>query len=224
MTTKLTYSRARPIRIAFLVEESDYLAITLDAIFAFCFGLWGGRFSLIVPCEHGQPNPAYNAWLESFDPDIIYSYVDLENSVVERLHEWLYPSFLIRHELYGHQDISAHSLRPRLPIDPLKVSTLLPIAAGPAMFEAAQETRVIEMMGRMEDDRFIGDNFGSWINSTGIGFPGYLRQFANKLVVVADNEAQPRQRYVRAPDETVNSPVTLLCRATIKVRQQRQSG
>ena len=209
MVTKLTYSRARPVRVAFLIEKNEHAEITLDAIFKRCFGFWGGRFSLIVPCEAGRPKPAYNAWLEKFDPDIIYSYIDLENSVVDHIHEWLYPSFLVRHKTF-REKIDAHTLHPRLPTDPLKVSTLLPIAAGPALFEAAQPTRVIDSMGSVSDDRFLQDNFGSWTGSLGTSFPGYLRQYAHVLYVVADDEAQPRERYIRPPDETINSPLAVL--------------
>jgi hypothetical protein len=51
-------SRARPIRIAFLVELEEASHPILDAVFGTGFGIWGGRFSLIVP----WPPPVLNGW------------------------------------------------------------------------------------------------------------------------------------------------------------------
>jgi hypothetical protein len=210
MAPRLAYSRARPVRIAYLVEDGEHANLTLDAIFARSFGHWGGRFSLIVPCESRRPMPSYAAWMEAFDPDVIYSYVDLDKDVVEQLHEKIYPSFLVRHRIYGQQKITARTLRPDLPIYPLTIGTLIPLAAGPMRFEPAQPTRVVDTMGSADDDHFIQDSFGSWLQSMGSSFPAYLREFGHILAVVADNELQPRGAYIRSPDETVNSRVSLL--------------
>jgi hypothetical protein len=70
MTSRLAYSRARPVRVAYFVEDGEHADITLDAIFARSFGYWGGRFALIVPCEKGAPRLAYEAWLEKYDPEL----------------------------------------------------------------------------------------------------------------------------------------------------------
>jgi hypothetical protein len=72
----------------------------LEAIFAECYGRWAGRHSLIVPCEGGNIRPAYLPWIETYDPDIIYSYVELSEAYLERLHEKLYPAFLVSHDFY----------------------------------------------------------------------------------------------------------------------------
>ena len=74
----------------------------LDSVFAECFGRWGGRFSLIVPCEGEEIRPAYLPWLEAFDADIIYSYVDLPELVVKWLRERLGAAFFLKHEV-GHR-------------------------------------------------------------------------------------------------------------------------
>jgi hypothetical protein len=60
-----------------------------NGIFADCYGRWGGRFSLIVPCLNGKIPPNYWAWLETFDPDIVYSYVPLSRVDVLEVHERL---------------------------------------------------------------------------------------------------------------------------------------
>jgi hypothetical protein len=45
------YTRPRPIRVAFLVDENEHWAVMLDAIFANCYSRWGGRFNLPASTE-----------------------------------------------------------------------------------------------------------------------------------------------------------------------------
>jgi hypothetical protein len=210
MASKLVNSRARPVRIAYLIEQGEHWEKTLDAIFACSFGYWGGRFSLIVPCEGGCPKQTYYNWLEKFDPDVIYSYVNLDRAVIETLHERLYPSFLIRHQIFEHQEVSSHTLRPNLPIDPLSISTLVPLAAGPVRFEPPQPTRVLDTMGSAREDRFIQDNFGSWLESVGSSYPAILSQYGHILTTFPKGEIEHPERYIRPPDEAVNSKTELL--------------
>jgi hypothetical protein len=210
MPARLTHSRARPVRVAYFVEDNAHADITLDAIFARSFGHWGGRFSLIVPCLNDRPKPAYDKWLERYDPDIIYSYVPLEDELLERLHERLYPSFLISHQVFGLHEVNAYTLKPRLPIDPLSISTLIPLAAGPIRFEPAQPTCIVDTMGRASTNRFIQDSFGSWLGSVGSSYPASLREYGSLLTVVEDDEAQPRAAYFRPPDRTINTAIALL--------------
>lgn len=56
---KKAYLRPRPIRTAYLVEETERWRATLERIFNDAFGRWGGRFSLIVPCINGAVHPEY---------------------------------------------------------------------------------------------------------------------------------------------------------------------
>ena len=58
----------------------------------------GGGHVLIVPSEGTKVAPAYLPWLTKFDPDIIYSYVDLDEETVRSLHEVVGPSHLLRRE------------------------------------------------------------------------------------------------------------------------------
>ena len=77
------FLRPRAVRVAYLVQEGEHGDAMLDAVFAECHSRWGGRYSLVVPCELGGPRPTYLPWLEAYDPDIIYSYVRLERSSIE---------------------------------------------------------------------------------------------------------------------------------------------
>jgi hypothetical protein len=86
------WARPRPVRIAFLIEDDNHASLALDGIFADCYNRWGGRFSLIAPCVGGRIVPSYWPWLESFDPDFVYSYVPLSRTDVLEVHERLAPS------------------------------------------------------------------------------------------------------------------------------------
>jgi hypothetical protein len=65
------FIRARPIRVAYLLEETQHSHLMLDGIFAESLAHWGGRYSLICPCHEGYPHGNYLPWLRVFDPDII---------------------------------------------------------------------------------------------------------------------------------------------------------
>ena len=97
------YIRQRPIRVAYLVDEGEHANKILDAVFAECYWRWGGRYSLVVPCEEGKPRHAYMPWLEAYDPDIVYVYSDIHEAMIADLHERLGPAFLSKHEPYGDE-------------------------------------------------------------------------------------------------------------------------
>jgi hypothetical protein len=122
------FIRPRPIRIAFLVEENEHWRPMLQAISTNCYGRWGGRFSLIVPCENGEIRPAYLPWLQAYDADIIYCYVDLSDDQVERLHERFYPSSLLRH-YFGIAERDTYAFRPHLRLSPLSSLTVTLLAS-----------------------------------------------------------------------------------------------
>ena len=207
------YSRARPIRVAYLVEDpAEGSSEILDAIFAECMGRWGGRFSLVVPASSEGPRRSYEEWLKAFDPDVVYSYVPLSQATVLRLHEWLYPSFLIRHEfpkfLQGDRR-HPHDFRPRLPISGLSVTTLLPRAAAPGL-DGITGTRVVDAYGRMSNDTMAHDSFGFFTESIGRNFGPPFGEFGNPLIMAADDEAQPRSRYFREDAVFVSGGASLL--------------
>ena len=128
--------RSRPLRIAFVVESSEHADLMLDGIFADCYSRWGGRFSLIVPCADGQIIAGYWQWLEAFDPDIVYSYVDLAAEAVLEIHERLVPSDYIRHHLGNEPRLDLPGFRPQYPAALSSLSTVFrlarhsPLAAG----------------------------------------------------------------------------------------------
>ena len=204
------YCRSRPVRVAYLVDEhADDWSAMLEAIFAECMGRWGGRFSLIVPSSPGGLRQSYGPWLEAFDPDVIYSYVGLGEAAVVYLHEWLFPSSLVRHEFFRADRRDAHDYRPRLPIAGLSVVTVLPRAAAPRL-GGARGVRIIDAFGRMRGEAFARDSFGFFTASMGRSFAPPLDEYGDTLTVIQDDEAQPRQRYFRDDAQTVSSIASLL--------------
>lgn len=63
---------ARPVRVAFVIEDGDGAHSLLDAAFSESFGRHGGRQSLVVPVLNGDIPEAYLRWLKAFDPDIVF--------------------------------------------------------------------------------------------------------------------------------------------------------
>src|SRR4051812_25187660 len=104
--------RPRPLRIAFLVENGEHASLTLDGIFADCYSRWGGRFSLIAPCLGGRIVSQYWAWLEAFDPDIVYSYVPLSRADILEVHERLTPTEYHFHKLPEEPRLDVFGLKP----------------------------------------------------------------------------------------------------------------
>jgi hypothetical protein len=206
-------ARTRPIRIAFFVELDESSHPILDSIFSFCFSLWGGRFSLIVPCQNAAPMPEFNPWLEAFDPDLVYSYVPLSEFDQVALHESLYPSRVQFHGRPRLDDKNPH-FRPSIDIAPLSANTVIPVVGGPSAFEGRNGITIVSAMGSMASDRFLGDSFGIPIPQVRNAILGRLSQFGKMLHVISTGEIEPRQRFLRDNEEVVDSTVALLQRMT----------
>ena len=132
------YTRARPIRVVFLVEENEHWQSMLSAIFSNCYSRWGGRFNPIIPCDNGGPRPAFLPWIETYDPDIIYSYVDLDEDAIRFLHERINPSFLVGHIFHG-KDRDELAFYPKLPLPGLSaLSTCIKASHGGPLYSPGQ--------------------------------------------------------------------------------------
>lgn len=212
---------ARPIRLAFLIEiNNPHAQLTLDAIFADCYARWGGRFSLIVPCVDGRILSDYWPWLTAFDPEILYSYVHLQDDEALRMHESLGPSDLIVHRRAGPSEPRARDFRPDYRFEPLSsVSTVFrlarhsPLAAGPRV-------RILDAWHTEEPSRFFMDNFGSYLGSRNTSvFPNDAKQAAGLATIVADEYYHDRKFGVphdldRLKDEHAALAEFSGCRAT----------
>ena len=201
---KKAFSRPRPIRAAFLVEQHEHENAMLDAIFQNCMGRWGGRFSLVIPSGKDGPNKEYMNWLEAYDPDIIYSYVDLDENIIRELHEQLYPSFLVKHHIYS-KDHDVRAFSPDLPIKGLQVTSVIPLITLPSILNNSRNGKFLEAQGKLENTTFIKDSFGFFMDSLRCSYPPTMREYGSTVTLLTDEECQPRQRYGLQNEETISS-------------------
>lgn len=214
MATAKAYIRPRPIRVAYLVEENEHWQTTLDVIFANSFGHWGGRFTLIVPCENGAIRPAYLPWLDLYDADIIYSYVDLASEIVEQLHEKLGPAFLIKHDFLHRKERDRYAFLPRLPVQPLNVLSVTDLMARGDPISGPRPVALIDVQYGTEPSSFLQENFGCYSRSMSGPWP-IARDMADYLkpVIFVPERIQADPRIVpRAEGDIVSSENELVDR------------
>ncbi|PRA13554.1 MULTISPECIES: hypothetical protein [Pseudomonas] len=186
--------KSRPLRVAFLVEPGEYADLVLDGIFADCYLRWGGRFSLIVPCANGRIADDYWQWLEVFDPDIVYSYVELTKDEILEIHERLVPADYIFHRLDEAPRLDLAGFRPRTDFPALSSLSAVfrlgrhsPLANGPKI-------KIIDSWHTERPTRFLTDNFGTYHTSAATGiYPNDARTTAGLLTVVSDEYFQNRK-------------------------------
>jgi hypothetical protein len=199
-------SQARPIRIAYFVEENRDSSKVLDAIFQSSRGLWGGRFHIIVPVVDGRPLQSFMPWLKAYDPDLIYAYCDIEDEIFSSIHETIAPSYFIRH--YTHKDSADthRDFRPRHKYALLSIETVLPYATLPIRYRSEDRISILDAYyGEARNDPFVQQNFGQFTGSAGHSYPTYLSEFGNALHLLGDSELQPRARYGLQQLETIPS-------------------
>jgi hypothetical protein len=84
-------SRARPYRLAFIVDPGSCPAELLDTLFETNYGLWGGRFNPIIPIRNGEIDEAFWSLLRYVDPDLVYTYTPLTQDTIERIDREIVP-------------------------------------------------------------------------------------------------------------------------------------
>jgi hypothetical protein len=168
----------------------------LDGIFADCYGRWGGRFSLIVPCLNRRIAPNYWPWLEAYDPDMVYSYVPLSRADVLEVHERLSPAQYAFHEQGREPRLDVFGFKPSYGFSPLSsLSTIFKLARYSRPIGEGAPVKVIDSWHTEEPSRFLTDNFGTYLRSqsTGIYPPDALA--AASLLTVVSPEKQADRRY-----------------------------
>jgi len=74
-------SRARPCRLAFLLDPENCPPELLDTLFQTNYDLWGGRFNPLIPVRKGVISDGYWALLRYVDPDIIHTHTALPEAL-----------------------------------------------------------------------------------------------------------------------------------------------
>lgn len=85
----------RPKRVAFLVNPEETNEDELNEIFSYCQGVWGGGYNIIIPATSKEI--AHDWWklFVSIDPDIVYSFLELDDYLIERINRHILPSKII---------------------------------------------------------------------------------------------------------------------------------
>lgn len=200
--------RSRPIRIAFLVQDGEHSSTILDGVFADCYSRWGGRFSLIVPCQDNKIPSAYWPWLETYDPDIVYSYVRLSDEDVLDVHERLSPAEYQFHEMGREPRLDVYGFKPHFHFSPLfSLSTIFRLARHSPRTEARAPIQIVDSWHTEQESRFLTDNFGTYLRCRSSGmYPSDATSAATLLHIVrpeiqADRRYGVPQNITAVPDE-----------------------
>jgi hypothetical protein len=185
------WARARPLRVAFLIEDGEHASLALDGVFADCYNRWGGRFSLIVPCLNGRIAPSYWPWLEAYDPDIVYSYLPLSRADVLEVHERLAPAQYASHKLGREPRLDPYGFKPSYEFSPLSsLSAIFRLARyTPAAGEGAP-VKIIDSWHTERPSRFLTDNFGTYLLSRGGSIYPPDAAAAASLLTIVSSEMQ----------------------------------
>lgn len=157
--TFLVNSRARPRRIAFLLDPTDCPDELFDSLFYSNYVIWGGRLNPIIPVVSGEISDSYWELLRFCDPDIIYSYCDISGDVIRHLDHELCPLKMIRHRTLGPADRAQYA--PSVCREQVDISSLYPIILRRKTF-GRRRPRVLTSTTSSDwaDRRFVLRNFG----------------------------------------------------------------
>ncbi len=185
----------RPVRVAFLIQEDEHAHLALDGIFADCYRRWGGRFSLIVPCEQSTIPNSYWPWLKAYDPDIVYSYFHMADQTVLELHERVGPSVYEEHR--NRERLDVHGFAPRYGAQPLQsLSTIFRRSRHRDHRSTDGPLPIIDSWQTEVASRFLTDNFGTYGSSYATSiYPVDARASAQLLTIVSP-EKQTDRRHV----------------------------
>lgn len=158
----------RPIKIAYLVpyEETENNHWVINAVFYESYTCWGGARTLIIPTNSSSfLYKEYDKWLEFYDPDFIYTYVDLEQPLIEKIDYACCPIVFLSHkksEITRWQDyIPDWSLY----FKPVSSLTTIhsPYTSYRSMQWAEKEPKltIITQFREVPEERFVADNFGT---------------------------------------------------------------
>ncbi len=186
------WTKTRPVRVAFFVDLEREGQLVLDGIFADCYARWGGRYSLIVPCADGRLVADYLPWLAAFDPDIVYSFAELEPAEVLQIHERLVPADFIQHRVVDEVRKDARGFRPAYPYPLLSSwSVLFRLARHSSVPASGPPVRLITAWHTESESRFLADNLGCYALSAGTSvFPNDARHVVDLLTIVSDKYVQ----------------------------------
>lgn len=161
----------RPIRIAYLIpyDETERSHWIIDAIFYECYTRWSGVRTLIIPTSSSQfLHEEYEYWLEFYDPDFIYSYVNLDQKLIDKINTLSCSIAFIEHKGYVSEKARWQDYLPDWLVYFKAVSSLSTIHSPYAGYrrpfrvdENIVVPTVITQFNDFDKYRFLPDNFGT---------------------------------------------------------------
>lgn len=157
---------SRPVKVAFIVPivDDNVSQWILDGIFYEAYSRWGGAKSLIIPYSNGDfISDRYLDWLEQYDADFVYSYVDLTPDQINLINEKSLPIEMMKHQVRG--DIERwQQFIPRWPhgFTPIRATSTIksPYAKYQDWSNANRPNLYITQYFENDEQRFLPDNFG----------------------------------------------------------------
>ncbi|WP_065204548.1 hypothetical protein [Shewanella woodyi] len=156
----------RPVKVAFIVPlvDDNITQWILDGIFYEAYSRWGGTKSLIIPFSNDDfISDRYLDWLELYDADFVYSYVDLTLEQINIINKKSLPIEMIKHEIHG----KVKRWRQFIPSWPCGFTPIRAISAINSPYakyqdwsNANQPNLYITQYYENDEYRFLPDNFG----------------------------------------------------------------
>ncbi len=162
----------RPVKIAYVVpvDDSPTSHQILDAVIFESYTRWGGAFTLFIPGSTTSfVSEQFAEWLTHFDPDFIYSYVDLDAELIDKIDRLACPIAFLSHQIRRSRESGELTWRAYLPdfhhyIHP--ISSITAVSSPAARIKAPHQQDIDEPViftqyGMEPTDRFLADNFGT---------------------------------------------------------------
>lgn len=182
---------SRPIKVAYLVphDEAPVNHMIVDAVFHESYTRWAGAYTLVIPTSPKEfLHSEYGAWLGFFDPDFVYTYLDLDPSLVETIDRSCSPIAFLRHKENRNPDRNPHDRRWRdfIPDWGLYFQAVSSITTIPSPYtqpihfmarELEAEVTVATQYPEGIKGRLFSDNFGTAFHSHTVTYavPGLYR-------------------------------------------------
>lgn len=169
------YYENRPFKVAFLVNIQSKTEELTDLVIEYNREKWGGRFNPIIPTDGITIKKDYWKFLRGYDPDIIFTTVELDNVLRKKIQIFLTP---LRVETI--KDIKQPFIQ--LSEDPISISpTKATISKISRSFFEEESTLVYFEFGKKVSSvvrKFVLRNFGTY--ETGRTLPTYLKNALDK--------------------------------------------
>ncbi|MBC2717335.1 MAG: hypothetical protein HF978_18675 [Desulfobacteraceae bacterium] len=150
----------RPLKIAFLIDYESCSEKLLNSIVEFSLENWGGRYFPILPCDGSNITHSFLNLLEYIDPDIIISFVKLDDIIVDKIDRLISPiGFYVDDSIEGQDSMRlAINLGNPLPNDFLIKE--MPNLFKPPFYSTRSQLSVFQMNSDNKNFSFILRNFG----------------------------------------------------------------